>query len=166
MGQKHIAIIGAGIVGISTAIWLQRAGHRVTVVDREGPAAGTSYGNAGILAAIAIVPVSVPGIWKKAPAMLLDPKQPLFIRLSHFPKMASYLWRFLKNSSNERVNHIASALTSMIQDSVEQHQSLATGTGAERFIEVGSYVFGYDTKQSYEKDAYACLLYTSPSPRD
>ncbi|MEP3232329.1 MAG: FAD-binding oxidoreductase [Hyphomicrobiales bacterium] len=155
MSQKHIAIVGAGIVGISTAIWLQRAGHRVTVIDREGPAAGTSYGNAGILAAIAIVPVSVPGIWKKAPAMLLDPKQPLFIRLSHLPKMVTYLWQFLKNSRNDRVNHIASALTSMIQDSVQQHQSLANGTGAERFIEAGSYVFGYDTKASYEKDAYA-----------
>ncbi|MEP1444301.1 MAG: FAD-binding oxidoreductase [Hyphomicrobiales bacterium] len=155
MSQKHIVIVGAGIVGISTAIWLQRAGHRVTVIDREGPAAGTSYGNAGILAAIAIVPVSVPGIWKKAPAMLLDPKQPLFIRFSHLPKMVSYLWSFLKNSKNERVDHIATALTSMIQDSVEQHQSLARGTGAERFIQAGSYVFGYDTKQSYEKDAYA-----------
>ena len=59
--QKHIVVIGAGIVGIGTAIWLLRDGHRVTLVDAKGPAEGTSYGNAGILASSSIVPVTTPG---------------------------------------------------------------------------------------------------------
>ena len=71
--QRHadVIVVGAGIVGLSTALWLQRAGRRVLLVDREGPAAGTSYGNAGVLAAASIVPVTVPGLWKKAPRMAL-----------------------------------------------------------------------------------------------
>ena len=60
VSSKHIAIIGAGIVGVSTAVWLQRAGHQVTIIDEKGPAGGTSYGNAGVLAASSIVPVTVP----------------------------------------------------------------------------------------------------------
>ena len=82
MKQKNILVAGAGIVGISCAIWLQRAGHSVTVVDRTGPASGTSYGNAGVLAAGAVVPVTVPGLLRKAPGMLLNKEAPLFLRLS------------------------------------------------------------------------------------
>lgn len=76
----HILVAGAGIVGISTAIWLQRAGHSVTVIDRTGPASGTSHGNAGVLAAGAVVPVTTPGLALKAPAMLADRRSPLFLR--------------------------------------------------------------------------------------
>ena len=49
--MAHIVIAGAGIVGVSTAIWLQRAGHAVTLVDSMDGAMRTSYGNAGVLAA-------------------------------------------------------------------------------------------------------------------
>ena len=45
---KTVLVAGAGVVGMSTAIWLQRYGYRVTLVDQAGPASGTSYGNAGI----------------------------------------------------------------------------------------------------------------------
>jgi len=64
--EKQIAVIGAGIVGVSTAIWLQRAGHRVTLIDREGPAAGASYGNAGLLASCAVVPQTIPKLDRKS----------------------------------------------------------------------------------------------------
>ena len=47
--RKTVAIFGAGIVGVSTAIWLQRAGHDVILVDRAGPAEGASHGNGGVL---------------------------------------------------------------------------------------------------------------------
>lgn len=77
----HIAIVDAGIVGVSTAIWLQRAGRRVTLVDRVGPGDGASFGNGGVLAAAAITPVTVPGLLRTAPRMLFDPNQPLFLKM-------------------------------------------------------------------------------------
>ena len=49
--MKTIVIVGAGIVGVSSAIWLQRAGLKVILIDRSGPASGASHGNAGVLAA-------------------------------------------------------------------------------------------------------------------
>ena len=73
----RIIVVGAGIVGVSCAIWLQRGGHDVTIVDSKGPASGTSHGNAGVLAAGAVIPVTTPGLAMKAPGMLFDPNAPL-----------------------------------------------------------------------------------------
>ena len=78
----NIIVVGAGIVGMSCAIWLQREGHSVTIVDQTGPATGTSHGNAGVLAAGAVVPVTTPGLIKRAPGMLLNPNSPLFLKWS------------------------------------------------------------------------------------
>ena len=69
-------VIGAGINGLSTAIWLQRFGHDVMLVDRAEPGSGTSYGNAGILAAGAVLPVTVPGLITKIAKMVLSKHSP------------------------------------------------------------------------------------------
>lgn len=64
---QHVAVIGAGIVGVSTAIWLRRLGADVTLIDRAAPGTGTSHGNAGVLAACSVTPVTSPGLLTKAP---------------------------------------------------------------------------------------------------
>lgn len=152
--MAKIIVAGAGIVGISTAIWLQRAGHTITVVDREGPAAGTSYGNAGVLASGAIVPVTTPGLWRKAPGMVLDKNSPLFVKWSYLPKMIPFLWKFLRHSTDAHVTSFAAAMAGLLHDSVDQHRALAAGTGAEDFITEEDFCFGYPSKQSFEADAY------------
>ncbi len=58
--MPEVHILGAGMVGISTAVWLQRAGFSVTVIDRIGPAGGASYGNAGLLGECSIVAITTP----------------------------------------------------------------------------------------------------------
>jgi len=63
----HIAVVGAGIVGVCTALYLQRDGHRVTLIDRLGPGEGTSKGNAAVIAAESCVPVATPGILWRVP---------------------------------------------------------------------------------------------------
>ena len=123
--KKHVIVVGAGIVGVSTAIWLQRDGHQVTLVDREGPAAGTSYGNAGLLASGSIVPVTGPGLIGKAPKMLFNPDQPLFLRWSYLPKLLPWLFKYLSHANAEDSRRIASALHDIIGDSVADHQALA-----------------------------------------
>ncbi|MEM7258784.1 MAG: FAD-dependent oxidoreductase, partial [Pseudomonadota bacterium] len=99
---KPVAIIGAGIVGVSTAIWLQRAGINSILLDRGGPAAGTSFGNAGVLASASVVPVTVPGLIGKAPRMALDKQQPLFLNWSYLPQMLPWLARYLSHCKAEK----------------------------------------------------------------
>ena len=156
--KKTVAIIGAGIVGVSTAIWLQRAGHDVIVIDRAGPAEGTSQGNGGVLASVAMVPVTGPGLVKKAPGMLFDPNQPLFLRWGYLPKLAPWLIRYLKHANADDTRRIASAVASIVGDSLSEHQSLAKGTGAEHWIVPSDYLFAYNDRAHFEGEAFTWSL--------
>jgi D-amino-acid dehydrogenase len=152
--QDPIVIIGAGIVGVSAALWLQRAGRDVILVDRAGPGEGTSYGNGGVLASCSVVPVTVPGLLRKAPGMLFDPDQPLFLRWSYLPKLTPFLVRYLRHCRPEEVARIADALMPIVGDSLADHRALASGTGAEKWIVPSDYVFLYRDRAHFEQDAF------------
>ncbi len=156
--RKSVIIVGAGIVGVSTAIWLQRAGHDVTIIDRAGPAEGTSQGNGGILASCSMVPVTGPGLIGRAPKMLFDPNQPLFLRWGYLPKLAPWLIRYLRNANAEDTRRIATAVAPIVGDSLSEHQSLAAGTGAEHWIVPSDYLYVYNDRAHYEGDAFAWSL--------
>lgn len=157
-GRKNVVIMGAGIVGVSTAIWLQRAGHDVTIIDRGGPASGTSYGNGGILTTIGVVPVTVPGLLQKIPKMLFDRDEPLLLRWSYLPKLLPWLIHYLSHSNARDVTRISKALAPLVMDSVEQHKALAAGTGAEGYVHDCDYVYAYDDASSAAADAFGWKL--------
>jgi D-amino-acid dehydrogenase len=148
----HVVIAGAGIVGVSSAIWLQRAGHEVTLVDRMDVALRTSYGNAGVLAAGAILPVPVPGLAQKLPKMVFSRDEPLFLQWRYLPRLLPFLAKYLSFARADHVAHCARSLSYLLSDSHAQHQSLAEGTGAERFISDDDFCFGYATEASYRAD--------------
>lgn len=156
--RKHIVVIGAGIVGVSTSIWLQRAGHQVTLIDREGPASGTSYGNAGMLTTIGVIPVTVPGLLWKIPKMLFSRDEPLLPRWSYLPKLLPWLIRYLSNANEKDTERISKALAPMVMDSVEQHKALSEGTGATKYIHDCDYVYAYNSAEAALKDAYGWNL--------
>ena len=150
--MAHVVIAGAGIVGVSSSIWLQRAGHQVTLVDRMDEALRTSYGNAGVLAAGAILPVPVPGLAWKLPKMLLSRDEPLFLQWRYLPRLLPFLMKYLSFARADHVAHSARSLSYLLSDSHAQHQSLAKGTEAERFISDEDFCFGYATQASYLAD--------------
>lgn len=151
-GRRRIVIVGAGIVGVSTAIWLLRDGHDVILVDRAGAGEGTSFGNAGVLASCSVVPVVVPGLMRKAPRMLLSSGEPLFLRWSYLPMLAPWLWRYLSYRSESEVRRIAAALYPIIGDSLSDHQALAKGTKAEKRIVPSDYCYLYRDRKHFEGD--------------
>lgn len=153
-GKRTVAIIGAGIVGVSTALNCLRDGHDVILIDKTGPGEGASHGNGGVLASCSIVPVTVPGLIRKAPRMLLDPNQPLFLKWSYLPRLAPWLIRYLKNGTADAVRRRAAALTHIIGDSLADHQALAAGTGAEKWIVPADYLFLYNDRAHYQGDAF------------
>jgi D-amino-acid dehydrogenase len=149
-----IAIIGAGIVGVSTAIHLQRAGCDVVLIDRGEPGDGTSYGNGGVLASCSIVPVTVPGLLAKAPRMLLDPDQPLFLKWGYLPRLMPWLWRYLQHCKPEETRRIAAALAPIVGGALAEHRRLAAGTGAEKWIVEAPYGFVYRDRKHFEGDGF------------
>ncbi|MGI9502127.1 MAG: NAD(P)/FAD-dependent oxidoreductase, partial [Geminicoccaceae bacterium] len=157
--QKAV-IVGGGIVGISTAIWLSRSGLDVTLVDRHpiGDPRAASFGNAGVLAACSVAPVTAPGLVQKAPKLLLDPNFPLFLRWSYLPRLLPWLLRYLSHANDDDTRRIALGLAPLIYDSVDQHKALAAGTGAEYWIEPSDYGFVYPTRAAFESDSYTWQL--------
>jgi len=114
MARPDVIVIGAGVVGLSTAIAAQARGLSVMVVDREGPAAGASAGNAGAFAFTDILPLASPGILKKAPKWLLDPLGPLSVPPAYAFKIAPWMFRFWRACQPSRVAHATAAQTSLM----------------------------------------------------
>jgi len=122
-----IVVIGAGVIGITTALELQRRGHSVLVLDRDGVAAQASAGNAGAFAFAEVEPLATPGIMRKAPKWLLDPLGPLSIPPAYALKIAPWMYRFWQASRPKRyqdhlraqvdlMDHSSAALTRLISD--------------------------------------------------
>jgi len=109
-----VTVIGAGVVGLSIAIALRMRGLDVTVLDREGPAAGASAGNAGAFAFTDILPLASPGILRKAPKWLLDPLGPLSIPPSYALRIAPWMYRFWRACAASRVAHSTTAQTALM----------------------------------------------------
>ncbi|MEV8467539.1 FAD-dependent oxidoreductase [Fluviibacterium sp. DFM31] len=99
---QDVIVIGAGIIGISTALELTRHGRRVRVLDRAGVAAGASAASAGAFAFTDIVPLATPGIMRKAPKWLIDPQGPLSIPPAYALRIAPWMLRFWRASWRNR----------------------------------------------------------------
>ena len=87
MKRKKIAIVGAGIVGISSGIYLAKRGCDVTLIDKDFQGKPASYGNASWLSSPSITPVLMPGMIKKIPKLLFSKDGPLFLRFPGFIKL-------------------------------------------------------------------------------
>lgn len=151
---KRVAVIGAGIVGVSTAIELQRSGYSVVLIDREGPAAGASFGNGGVLAPAGMVPVTVPGLLRTAPRMLFDAKQPLFLKWGYLPRLLPWLVRYLRHANAADTKRIADAIHGLTGDSLSYHQALAAGTGAEKYVVPADYLYLYRDRAQFDRSAF------------
>lgn len=109
-----VIVIGAGVIGLSAALMAQARGLSVTVVDREGPAAGASAGNAGAFAFTDILPLASPGILRKAPKWLLDPLGPLTIPPAYALQITPWLYRFWRACSPRAVAASTVAQTALM----------------------------------------------------
>ena len=126
---QNVIVIGAGVVGLSIALALQARGLAVTVLDREGPAAGASAGNAGAFAFTDILPLASPGILKKAPKWLLDPLGPLSVPPAYALKIAPWMFRFWRACSPARVAHSTAAQTALMDLSKAELEPFLAATG-------------------------------------
>lgn len=156
--NKHVVVVGAGLVGVCSAIWLRRAGVDVTIIDKIEPGKGNSSGNAGVLASCSVAPVTAPGMISKSPKLLLDPNFPLYMRYAYLPKLAPWLFKYLSNANDEDTRRISKGLIPLTSDSLQQHQLLCKGTEAEKWIIPSDYSFAYANREAFESDHYTWEL--------
>lgn len=155
MTNKPIIVIGAGMCGVSTAIWLQRSGFKVILMDKGAPGMGASYGNSGLLAQWAVDPVTSPNLWWDAPKHVFNRNAPLFIKWPYLPKMLPWLYSFMSHASDAGTHRIVRNLIPILSDAVEQHKSLVSGTPLEKWVLDSKLSFVYTSEAAFKKDAYS-----------
>ena len=111
--DSAIIVIGAGVVGLSTALYLRRSGRDVVVIDPLPPPGGASFGNAGMISADTSVPIALPGMLRKVPSWLADPLGPLAVRPSYFPKALPWLMKWIAAGRMSRVLEISDAMRAL-----------------------------------------------------
>jgi D-amino-acid dehydrogenase len=155
IGAKRVAVIGAGMVGVCAASWLQRNGHNVFIVEADEPGRGASFGNAGCFNGSS---VAMPGVLGNLPRWLLDPLGPLSLRWSYLPTIVPWLIRFIRASSPEKVRAQARALRPLLGPSLETLQPLVTAAGGEDLVHRLGHLYVYRSAESLAKDRLAWQL--------
>jgi len=112
--QTRIAVIGAGIVGCSCALWLQRKGFAVTLIDPEDPGSGTSSGNAGTIADYGCIPVNSPALLRRLPSLLFSSDSPLSLNLAYVLSHPAWMIEFLMNCRQHKVDRITRLLGKLL----------------------------------------------------
>jgi len=141
--KTDVAVIGAGIVGVSCAVQLAERNLSVTLLDRMPPCQETSYGNAGVISPWSCVPQSIPGIWRKVPRWLLDPEGPVFVRGRHLPRFLPWARRFLAAGRVDRAHLHGNAMLALSRNSPAAYRQLLKGTNAINLVRESRYIFPY-----------------------
>ena len=147
-----IAVIGAGIIGVCTALELAERGMKVTIFDPAPVCSKTSYGNAGVISPWTCVPQSMPGLWKQVPRWLIDPEGPVSIRLGYLPKLMPLVLRFLAAGRSERIDPVADGLFRLSRGSVAAYKKRLAGTGQEQLVRDSMYVHVYRNPKAASLD--------------
>lgn len=155
---SHVTVVGAGIVGLCCARWLQRGGHEVTVIDPVAPGESCSSGNAGIISKTSVIPLAMPGVLAKVPGWLLNPLGPLAVRWAYLPRATPWLLRLLAASRRSRVAAIADAMGALNMPSVDAYGELLGSADFADLVRRDGAINAYETVAALEADAEAWAM--------
>lgn len=122
--RADIAVVGAGIIGVTCALQLARQGRQVVVIDQQAPGMGASYGNAGHLATEQVFPIADVSILKRLPAMLMDPMGPLRLDWRYLPRALPWFIRLLLNLRPTRYRQTVAGIRALNEASLGAWQRL------------------------------------------
>ena len=157
--MSHAVVIGAGVIGVCSAAALLRDGWTVTILD-PGPAGGAqsaSYGNGAWLSPSSVVPMALPGLWRRVPGYLLDRTGPLTIR----PRAALVPWVaqfMLAGATVPRVERTARALRALVGDAPVRHRALADAAGVPGMVAQRGLLYAYPNRAAFVAEALAWRL--------
>jgi D-amino-acid dehydrogenase len=157
-----VGIIGGGIIGLSSAYYLMKAGHQVTVIDQSDLKDGCSFGNAGMIVPSHIIPLASPGMISKGIRWMFNSTSPFYVRPRLRGGLIKWGWQFYRHANQKHVDGAAPALKEISLLSKAMYQQLANelpfGFG---YSERGLLML-YQTKETEEEEiagaAYANKL--------
>jgi D-amino-acid dehydrogenase len=148
-----LIVVGGGIIGVTTALYLVRAGKSVALIEPNEIAGAASSGNAGALAFSDILPLASPGIFFKAPKWLLDPLGPLAIPFGEVPAHLPWLLRFFRASLPDRVEASTKAQAALNGLARREMQTLIADTDLQHFIHSEGCLHLYESEDEWRRSA-------------
>ncbi len=150
-----VIVLGAGIVGVSSALHLQDRGRRVALVDRRGPGEETSFGNAGLIERSSVVPYGFPRDLSTLLRYMRNQSTDLYWDYKALPSFATWLARFWWESSPQRLEAAARDMLPLIRQSVDEHDVLIERAGLQSLAHDGGWLEAFRTRSEYERQASA-----------
>jgi len=138
---KNVVVIGGGIIGLSSAFYLQRSGHSVSVIDKGDFSDNCSYGNAGYICPSHFIPLATPGIVWKGLKWMLNSRSPFYVRPSLNSDLVDWGIKFIKSATNKKVEAAAIPLTEIAKLSQHEYKSWTSLPGFD---------FSYEQKGLFE----------------
>ncbi|ACC75647.1 FAD-dependent oxidoreductase [Paraburkholderia phymatum] len=148
--MADIGIVGAGFIGLASAGWLMRDGHRVTLFDPSGVAQGASFGNAGTFAPYGCIPVNNPSVFRDLPRFLLSSESPFRLRWSYLPHLLPWLARFMVSSTRQRYEASASALAALLAQAQAGYTPLLEEPALAKYVRQRECLYLYSSGASFD----------------
>ena len=151
MNKPHIAVVGAGIVGICSAYFLNKSGFKVTLIDKNEPGSMTSYGHACTFADYACIPVNSPDLFREIPAMLLRSDGPLAVDFFYAMKNFNWAFKFLKNCTPKNVDYISSSLGALLNSASTSYDEIFSDINVADYIKNEEAMYLFQNKNEFLK---------------
>jgi D-amino-acid dehydrogenase len=145
--KSSVGVIGAGIQGICSSIYLIKKGFKVTLMDREDPGKhSASYGNAGHFSPYASVPMNRPDILLDVPSMLLNSTGPLALKWNYVPKMIPWFLKFIKNCSSKNMMYTAKYMHQILDLALPAYDELFEDIDIDGLVENKGIIYFWTDK--------------------
>lgn len=155
MMDFDVIVLGAGIVGVSSALHLQDRGRRVALVDRRGPGEETSFGNAGLIESSSVVPYAFPRSFGMLMKYARNRSTDLYWDYKALPSFAGWLARFWWESSPHRLAAAAHDMLPLIRQSVAEHDALVARAGIAELVHGDGWLGAFRSSASFAAAAAA-----------
>jgi D-amino-acid dehydrogenase len=146
-----VMVLGAGMIGICTAVHLQKRGRAVILVDRRGAAEETSYGNAGLIQREGVYPYGFPHDFGALLRYGLNRTIDAHYHPSALPRLAPFLWQYWHHSRPARHAEVARRYAPLVEQCVREHDALAAEAGAQEFIRRTGWIKAFRTERERDK---------------
>ncbi len=145
--DSSVGVIGAGIQGVCTSLFLMRKGFKVTLIDRDDPGkSSASYGNAGHFSPYASVPINRPDILIDVPSMLLSSTGPLALKWNYVPKMLPWFIKFIKNCTKKNMLHTAKYMHQILDRALPAYDELFKDIDVSELVESRGIIYFWTEK--------------------
>lgn len=152
--SKSISVIGAGSIGVSSALHLQQRGWNVTLIDRKNPGKETSYGNAGVINSGSMVTLNSPAMHRSLASLLKNDKPQLRYNLKHILKNLPWAIQFLQASKTRQSDKTSEALYSLTSVSLQEHKAFMQRAGNSHRLSEAGWLRVYRNEPGFDDNSY------------